>query len=144
MNANEVIANLALERMGLPKGGYERIHPNNHVNRSQSTNDAYPTAIRLALLLSCGDLRARLEELCDLLDEKATAFAHVLKVGRTQLQDAVPMTLGQEFAAFATTLREEIERIEAGADLLREVNLGGTAIGTGLNANPRYADITVQ
>src|SRR5699024_7141850 len=101
-------------------------------------------AIRLALLLSCGDLRARLEELCDLLDEKATAFAHVLKVGRTQLQDAVPMTLGQEFAAFATTLREEIERIEAGADLLREVNLGGTAIGTGLNANPRYADIAVQ
>jgi len=138
MNANEVIANIALEHAGAARGDYARIHPNDHVNLSQSTNDVYPTAIRLAILLSCGGLRQALEDLADAFEERGEAFASVLKLGRTQLQDAVPMTLGQEFGAFATTLREDCTRLTEAAGLFHETNLGGTAIGTGINAPPGY------
>ncbi|RWD31005.1 MAG: aspartate ammonia-lyase [Mesorhizobium sp.] len=143
MNLNEVIANRALEHMGLPKGRFDVIHPNNDVNLSQSTNDVYPTAIRLALLLSYRRLSAALEELSTRFADKAAEFAGVVKLGRTQLQDAVPMTLGQEFMAFAVTLREDVERLDDAARLLEEVNLGGTAIGTGITADPRYAALAV-
>jgi aspartate ammonia-lyase len=138
MNMNEVIANRCLDRMGLPRGDYARLHPNNHVNLSQSTNDVYPTAIRLAALTSLVALRDGLWALADAFDERAAAFGGVLKLGRTQLQDAVPMTLGQEFHAFAVTLREDHARLAELGALFHEVNLGGTAIGTGLNASPAY------
>ncbi len=144
MNANEVIANRALELMGYEKGQYEHLHPNNHVNLSQSTNDVYPTAIRLGLLLSYGDLTHAMENLCAALRAKSEEFAHIIKMGRTQLQDAVPMTLGQEFRAFATTMSEDIERTHELVRLLREVNLGATAIGTGINTDPRYAALVVS
>jgi aspartate ammonia-lyase len=144
MNVNEVVANLALEHLGLPKGRFDVIHPNNDVNLSQSTNDVYPTAIRLALLLSYQTLSSALAELADAFEAKATEFADILKLGRTQLQDAVPMTLGQEFMAFAVTLREDILRLEEAARLLKEVNLGGTAIGTGITADPRYAALAIR
>ena len=134
MNANEVIANLALEYMGHAKGEYRYLHPNNDVNMAQSTNDAYPTAIRLGLLLGHDTLLASLDSLVQAFAGKSTEFAHILKMGRTQLQDAVPMTLGQEFRAFATTLGEDLEHLRLIApQLLVEVNLGGTAIGTGIN-----------
>jgi aspartate ammonia-lyase len=144
MNANEVIANLGLEYLGHAKGAYQHLHPNNDVNASQSTNDAYPTAIRVGLQLSHAELVDSLALLRDSLADKRDEFADVLKMGRTQLQDAVPMTLGQEFGAFATTLGEDIDRIAGLFDLLREVNLGGTAIGTGLNAHPDYAQLAVE
>jgi aspartate ammonia-lyase len=144
MNANEVIANRALELMGYEKGQYEHLHPNNHVNLSQSTNDVYPTAIRLSLLLSYSDLTRAMENLCAALRAKSVEFAHIIKMGRTQLQDAVPMTLGQEFRAFATTISEDIERTHELVRLLREVNLGATAIGTGINTDPRYAALVVS
>ncbi|MFF0952800.1 aspartate ammonia-lyase [Rhizobium leguminosarum] len=143
MNVNEVVANLALEHLGLPKGSFDVIHPNNDVNLSQSTNDVYPTAIRLALLLSYESLSRALAGLADAFDAKSTEFADILKLGRTQLQDAVPMTLGQEFRAFAVTLREDILRLEDAARLLKEINLGGTAIGTGITADPRYAALAI-
>jgi aspartate ammonia-lyase len=139
MNANEVIANLALQRLGHERGDYAHCHPNNHVNRSQSTNDVYPTAMKVALLRYHRKLVRVLALLIDSFAAKGEAFHDVLKMGRTQLQDAVPMTVGQEMAAWAETLREEIERLEVNARLFHEVNLGGTAIGTGLNADPRYA-----
>ena len=139
MNANEVIANIALEAMGHSKGEYQYLHPNNDVNMAQSTNDAYPTAIRLGLLLGHDALLASLDSLIQAFAAKGEEFSHVLKMGRTQLQDAVPMTLGQEFRAFATTLGEDLARLKTLApELLTEVNLGGTAIGTGINADPRY------
>jgi aspartate ammonia-lyase len=138
MNANEVIANRALEILGYEKGQYEFCHPNNHVNLSQSTNDAYPTALKLALMESNESLVDVLERLTGAFREKASQFSTVLKMGRTQLQDAVPMTLGQSFSAWATTLEEEVERLEQNAALFLEVNLGGTAIGTGINADPAY------
>ncbi len=144
MNANEVIANLALEAMGRERGDYQALHPNNHVNMAQSTNDAYPTAIRLGLLLGHDALLASLSSLIDAFDAKGDEFAGVLKMGRTQLQDAVPMTLGQEFHAFATTLRDDwycLKRVVP--DQLREINLGGTAIGTGINADPDYQLLAV-
>ena len=144
MNANEVIANRALELLGYEKGQYEHLHPNNHVNLSQSTNDVYPTAIRLGLLLSYGDLTQAMEDLCAALRAKGEEFAHIIKMGRTQLQDAVPMTLGQEFRAFATTMSEDIERTHELVRLLREVNLGATAIGTGINTDPDYAPLVVS
>jgi aspartate ammonia-lyase len=144
MNANEVIANRALELMGYEKGQYEHLHPNNHVNLSQSTNDVYPTAIRLSLLLSYSDLTRAMENLCAALRAKSVEFAHIIKMGRTQLQDAVPMTLGQEFRAFATTISEDIERTHELVRLLREVNLGASAIGTGINTDPRYAALVVS
>ncbi|EXJ11936.1 aspartate ammonia-lyase [Nitrincola nitratireducens] len=143
MNANEVIANIGLEYLGYAKGAYEHLHPNNHVNMSQSTNDAYPTAIRVGLQLSHAELVDSLALLQGAFASKRDEFHDVIKMGRTQLQDAVPMTLGQEFGAYATTLGEDIERIAGMYDLLREVNLGGTAIGTGINADPQYANLAV-
>ncbi len=144
MNANEVIANRALEIMGHKKGEYQYCHPNNHVNLSQSTNDAYPTAVKLALIFSNQSLIIILEELANAFRQKAEEFAKVLKMGRTQLQDAVPMTLGQEFEAYAVTLNEEIQRLNENVDLFLEINMGGTAIGTGINADPDYARLVVK
>ncbi|WP_352955083.1 aspartate ammonia-lyase [Mesorhizobium sp. M1322] len=138
MNIIEVIANRGLEIMGLPRGKNDQLHPNNEVNFAQSTNDVYPTAIRLAILLSRGALQRALEQLAGELEAKAESFSDVVKLGRTQLQDAVPMTLGQEFQAFATTLREDVARIGEIASLFYEISLGGTAIGTGINTNPDY------
>lgn len=140
MNANEVIANRALEIMGYEKGQYEYCHPNNHVNLSQSTNDAYPTAVKIALIYSNQKLVKVLEDLIESFKSKSTEFASVIKMGRTQLQDAVPMTLGQEFEAYAVTLSEEIERLNQNAKLFLEVNMGATAIGTGINSEPEYAE----
>lgn len=139
MNANEVIANRALEILGYEKGDYKYCHPNNHVNLSQSTNDAYPTALKIATINSNKQLIAVLKELILSFKKKADEFTHILKMGRTQLQDAVPMTLGQAFGAYAATLEEEIERLEQNVNLFLEVNMGGTAIGTGINADPDYS-----
>ncbi len=138
MNANEVIANRALELLGHEKGEYEYCHPNNHVNLSQSTNDVYPTAIKIALFHSNEEMVKILKELVSAFRRKADEFAGVIKMGRTQLQDAVPMTLGQEFGAYAATLAEEVVRLNQMARLFLEVNMGGTAIGTGINADPEY------
>lgn len=144
MNANEVIANRALELWGKRKGEYQFIHPNNHVNLGQSTNDAYPTAIRLAALQSIPQLIEALTELCQMLSEKGKEFSDVIKMGRTQLQDAVPMTLGQEFEAFSVMLSEDIDRIREGSRLFLELSIGGTAIGTGINAHPKYPATAVK
>ena len=144
MNANEVIANRALEILGHEKGQYEYCHPNNHVNLSQSTNDAYPTATRIALVRSIEKLVAALRELIEAFHAKGSEFAHVIKMGRTQLQDAVPMTLGQEFEAYAATLTEEIARLESNMTLFYEINMGATAIGTGINADPDYAALCTK
>lgn len=140
MNANEVIANRALEILGYEKGEYDYCHPNNHVNLSQSTNDAYPTAIKIALYMSNQKLVEVLRELIKSFRKKAQEFAGVIKMGRTQLQDAVPMTLGQGFEAYAVTLNEEIERLNQNAKLFLEVNMGATAIGTGINSDPDYPE----
>ncbi|MCP5102466.1 MAG: aspartate ammonia-lyase, partial [bacterium] len=140
MNANEVIANIALEIMGFEKGDYQHCHPNNHVNLSQSTNDAYPTAIKIALYNSNKRLLDVLDRLIKAVRAKASQFAHILKIGRTQLQDAVPMTLGQTFEAWAVTLEEEMSRLEQNARLFLEINMGATAIGTGINAPAGYSD----
>ena len=140
MNANEVIANRALEHMGYQKGEYMHCHPNSHVNLSQSTNDVYPTAIKIALINSNNRLVEVLEVLIAGLEEKALAFSGVIKMGRTQLQDAVPMTLGHTFGAWATTLQKEIDRLNENANLMLAINMGGTAIGTGLNAPVGYAE----
>jgi aspartate ammonia-lyase len=144
MNANEVIANRALEILGHEKGEYQYCHPHNHVNLSQSTNDAYPTALKVALFQSNKQLILVLKELIGAFRQKAEEFATIIKMGRTQLQDAVPMTLGQEFEAYAVTLGEEIERLEQNVRLFLEVNLGGTAIGTGINADPRYSRCVIR
>ncbi len=144
MNANEVIANRALELLGHKKGEYTYCHPNSHVNLSQSTNDVYPTAIQLALFRSNEKLVNVLKQLIDSFRKKSVEFSLIIKMGRTQLQDAVPMTLGQTFGAFATTLGEEIERLNENANLFLEINMGGTAIGTGLNANPQYSGKVVE
>jgi aspartate ammonia-lyase len=130
MNANEVIANRALEILGYDKGNYEHCHPNNHVNLSQSTNDTYPTSIKIALIKSNEKLIEVLEELIISFKTKAKEFSNIIKMGRTQLQDAVPMTLGQEFDAYAFTLSEEVKRLKENAELFLEVNMGATAIGT--------------
>ncbi len=139
MNANEVIANRALEILGYPRGAYEHCHPNNHVNRSQSTNDVYPTSLKVATIWKIGTLREAMGRLRDAFARKGREFSDVLKLGRTQLQDAVPMTLGQAFEAYAVTLGEDIERLGEAAMLLHEINLGATAIGTGLNTVEGYA-----
>lgn len=144
MNANEVIANIGLELMGREKGDYAYLHPNNDVNQSQSTNDVYPTAVRLSILLTHDQLVASLSSLCRALTKKSKEFATVIKMGRTQLQDAVPMTLGQEFQAFASTLQEDVQRIGDLSKLLKEINLGGTAIGTGINTNAEYSPLVVK
>ena len=140
MNANEVIANRALEILGKKRGDYQYCHPNNHVNLSQSTNDAYPTAIKIALIKANEKLVGVIKELVEALVKKGLEFAGILKMGRTQLQDAVPMTLGQTFEAFAVTMEEEINNLNRTVELLYEVNLGGTAIGTGINADPKYSE----
>ena len=140
MNANEVVANRALELLGLPAGRYDEIHPLDHVNRSQSTNDVYPTSVRLSLLAALDRLSAAVHRLEQACLAKATEFWSVPKVGRTQLQDAVPMTVGQEFAAWAATLAEEEARIQDSRGLLLEINLGATAIGTGITAEPAYRE----
>ncbi|MCT2538819.1 aspartate ammonia-lyase [Sedimentimonas flavescens] len=144
MNANEVIANLGLMRMGHAPGEYDYLHPNDDVNRSQSTNDVYPTAMRLAIVSQCDDFRAAQLRLVEAFKERAEAFAHIRKIGRTQLQDAVPMTLGQEFAGFAATILEDVEIIGRLSHLLLEVNLGGTAIGTRVNTPEGYAEAAVR
>ena len=144
MNMNEVVANLALEHMGRARGDYDALHPNNDVNQSQSTNDVYPTAIRMTLLVHTVELTAALDELARSFETKGTEFEDILKLGRTQLQDAVPMTLGQEFTAFGVTVREDIDRLGETAALLREVNLGGTAIGTGITTDPRYQSLVLD
>jgi aspartate ammonia-lyase len=144
MNANEVIANKALEILGQNKGRYDIVHPNNHVNCSQSTNDAYPTAIRLALLLIIPELENSLTSLSSAFQTKAMEFQTIIKMGRTHLQDAVPMTLAQEFGAFATTIKEDVDRLESARSLFYEVNLGATAIGTGINAPPGYASLVID
>ena len=143
MNTNEVIANLALEYLGYAKGRYDIINPNDHVNKSQSTNDAYPTGFRLGLFTLVGSLIEELERLIAAMRAKGAELVHVLKMGRTQLQDAVPMSLGQEFEAFAVLLEEEVSRLHNNAALLLEVNLGATAIGTGLNTPPDYQSTVV-
>jgi aspartate ammonia-lyase len=139
MNANEVIANRAIEILGGSKGDYDIVHPLNHVNKSQSTNDVYPTALKLALILEINELLKAMAHLQDAFQGKAIEFKDVIKMGRTQLQDAVPMTLGQEFATFSRMTMEDIQRLQETIPLLREINLGGTAIGTGLNAPVGYA-----
>lgn len=144
MNANEVIANRALELLGHDKGDYKYCHPNNDVNRSQSTNDAYPTAVKLGIILRNREMVEALKLLIGAFNAKSIEFASVIKMGRTQLQDAVPMTLGQEFDAYAANLSEEIDRLEQNAKLFYEVNMGATAIGTGINADPEYSGTCIQ
>jgi aspartate ammonia-lyase len=139
MNANEVLANRALELMGHKKGEYQHCDPHDHLNCSQSTNDAYPTALHVGMALGNVELVAAVNELIAALAAKGREFAGILKMGRTQLQDAVPMTLGQEFTAFARTLAGEVQALEAAQRVLCETNMGATAIGTGLNAPPGYA-----
>ncbi|HYC52950.1 MAG TPA: aspartate ammonia-lyase [Gemmatimonadaceae bacterium] len=140
MNANEVIANRALELLGKPRGDYATVHPNNHVNLSQSTNDVYPTAVKVALHGSIESLRTAMASLAAKFLAKGEEFAPHLKMGRTQLQDAVPMTLGQEFTAFGHTILEDVERLSEAQALIREINMGATAIGTRINAPPGYAE----
>ncbi|WP_396897703.1 aspartate ammonia-lyase, partial [Mycolicibacterium sp.] len=139
MNANEVIANRALELLGHDRGTYRVVHPLEHVNLGQSTNDVYPTAVKVALGSACRALEQALRGLVEHCSAKAVEFADMLKLGRTQLQDAVPMTLGQEFGAFAVTIGEDADRLGEAMALIAEINLGGTAIGTGLNTHPEYA-----
>ncbi|MFF1378888.1 aspartate ammonia-lyase [Streptomyces sp. NPDC058308] len=140
MNANEVVANRALELLGHPKGAYEHLHPNEDVNLSQSTNDVYPTAVKVATVSAVHGLLRAMSYVQDAFAAKALEFRDVLKMGRTQLQDAVPMTLGQEFSAYAVMLDEDRMRLAEAVELIHEINLGATAIGTGLNAPAGYAE----
>jgi aspartate ammonia-lyase len=144
MNTNEVVANIALKLLGHSRGDYTTINPNDHVNLSQSTNDVYPTAVRLTILRNCPELIESQQALKQALLRKAVEFDDVIKVGRTQLMDAVPMRLGSEFRAFAVTIGEDIDRLREFANLLREVNLGGTAIGTGINTPEGYSAKVIQ
>lgn len=139
MNMNEVLANRGLEWLGQARGMYAALHPNDDINLSQSTNDVYPTAVRLSILLARRSLGAALERLAVAFEKQAAATASIVKLGRTQLQDAVPMTLGQELGAYAVTIREDEQRLHEAARLLHEVNLGGTAIGTQINADANSA-----
>jgi aspartate ammonia-lyase len=140
MNANEVIANRALELLGRPRGEYRTVHPNNHVNLSQSTNDVYPTAMKLALHSQIEGLARAMSDLAAAFLAKGDEFSPFIKMGRTQLQDAVPMTLGQEFTAFGRTILEDVQRLGEAQALIREINMGGTAIGTGITAPRGYAE----
>lgn len=144
MNVNEVIANVALRLAGKNAGDYRTLHPNDHVNMAQSTNDVYPTALRLGVLAATAPLLVALEDLACAFGKKADEFSAILKVGRTQLRDAVPMTLGQEFRAFQHAVETEIRHVRAQSEAFLTINLGGTAIGTGLNTDPRYADAVVE
>jgi aspartate ammonia-lyase len=141
MNVNEVIANIGLEYMGYKKGEYKYLHPNNDVNLSQSTNDAYPTALRVSLYEKLIELADSMKIIHDAFDAKAKEFKDIIKMGRTQLQDAVPMTLGQEFRTYAVMIGEDIERLYEARQLVREMNMGATAIGTGINAHPHYTKL---
>jgi aspartate ammonia-lyase len=144
MNANEVLANRAAEILGAPLGTYTRVHPNDHVNMGQSTNDVFPAATRLALLLGSAPLTAAAGELAGSFSRKAEAFARVVKTGRTHLQDAVPITLGQEFSGFADCIRRGADDVAAAATQLEELNIGATAVGTGLNAGDDYRELVVK
>src|SRR5688572_3817178 len=144
MNANEVIANRGLELMGHAKGEYKYLHPNDHVNCSQSTNDAYPTAIKLAVIFSLKDTLAAMKELRDALGAKSKEFASILKMGRTENQDAVPMTLGQEFGAYAVMIDTAMAALSRSSEEFYEINMGATAIGTGINSPPGYADLVTK
>ena len=144
MNANEVVANRALEHLGHKRGEYRYIHPLEDVNMSQSTNDVYPTALKVALHLAIRRLVEAMITLRGTFEEKAREFFEVLKMGRTQLQDAVPMTLGQEFGAYAVMVGEDEERLTEASRLIQEINLGATAVGTGINAHPRYAELACR
>ena len=144
MNTNEVVANRALELMGHRRGDYAQLHPLEHVNLSRSTNDTYPTAIKIALQVQITRLHATLMDLALAFRAKAHEFSGVIKMGRTQLQDAVPMTLGQEFGTYAVMVTEDAERLFEAGLLVSEINLGGTAIGTGLNADPRYPGLVCE
>ena len=144
MNANEVIANRALELMGHQKGEYKYCDPHDHINASQSTNDSYPTAMHIGMALGNVDLINEFKKLVEAFRAKGKEFSSILKMGRTQLQDAVPMTLGQEFEAFAETLADEVEALERVQKVLYEISMGGTAIGTGLNAPAGYAQKTAD
>jgi aspartate ammonia-lyase len=144
MNANEVLANRAAELLGEPRGSYTRVHPNDHVNMGQSTNDVFPTATRLALLLGAGSLVAAARALVESLARKAEEFTDVLKTGRTHLQDAVPITLGQEFGGYAACVRRGADDVAAASEQLQELNIGATAVGTGLNAGDDYRRLIVD
>jgi aspartate ammonia-lyase len=144
MNANEVLANRAAELLNAPKGKYDKVHPNDHVNMAQSTNDVFPSATRLALLLSHRALVDNARALSAALEAKSREFMNVLKVGRTHLQDAVPMTLGQEFSGYAACIARASDDLEGGSHQLQELNLGATAVGTGLNASSRYSATAVK
>ena len=144
MNANEVLANRAAELLGGTKGDYSRVHPNDHVNMGQSTNDVFPTATRLAVLAMLPDLIGAARDLANVLDDKSQEFAAVLKTGRTHLQDAVPMTLGQEFGGYAANIAHAAGELERTAAQLQELNLGATAVGTGLNAGEKYTTRAVE
>jgi aspartate ammonia-lyase len=143
MNANEVLANRASELLGEPRGTYRRVHPNDHVNMGQSTNDVFPAATRLALLLGAGPLIGEGRHLADSLARKAAEFGGVLKTGRTHLQDAVPITLGQEFGGYAACVRRGADDVAQAAGQLQELNVGATAVGTGLNAGDDYRRLVV-
>lgn len=138
MNVNEVLCNVALEHLGHPKGSYDILHPLNHINLSQSTNDVYPTAIRIAAIYKVRSLADALAGLQESLQEKEEAFSHILKLGRTQLMDALPITMGQSFGAYARAISRDRWRIYKAEERLREINIGGTAVGTGLNAPKAY------
>lgn len=144
MNTNEVIANIALETMGYKKGDYQHCSPYDHVNLSQSTNDAYPTAVKLGILLYNSKLESTLQNLIDALKAKAKEFKYIVTMGRTHLQDAIPLTLGQEFDAYAVTLEKEIEYLKQSVDQCLEINMGATAVGTGLNAIPGYSELCAK
>jgi aspartate ammonia-lyase len=144
MNTNEVVANLALEILRLPKGDDDVIHPLEDVNLSQSTNDAYPTALRVALHEVVGSLLGALGVLTTSFDQKATEFHDVLKMGRTQLPDAVPMRLGQELGSYSAMVDADMDRLREARALLTEVNLGETAMGTGINADARYGELVIE
>jgi aspartate ammonia-lyase len=144
MNTNEVIANRAAEMLGSPRGLYTRVHPNDHVNMSQSTNDVFPTATRLALLLDHGPLVDSARKLQAAFEQKSHDFASIVKVGRTHLQDAVPITLGEVFGGYAACIERGTDDVEAASGQLLELNLGATAVGTGLNAGNSYADAAVN
>ncbi|MEG0377595.1 MAG: lyase family protein, partial [Eubacterium sp.] len=138
MNANEVIANIAIEKLGGRKGDYNMVHPNDHVNMSQSTNDVYPTAGKITALKLTQKMLFQLERLGEVLKLKSIEFDNIIKVGRTQLQDAVPMRLGQSFKAFFSAIQRDAKRVKRNQSELYIVNMGGTAIGTAINANPDY------
>ncbi|MDD2552396.1 MAG: aspartate ammonia-lyase [Dysgonamonadaceae bacterium] len=144
MNANEVIANRALEIMGKNRGEYQFCHPNDHVNMAQSTNDAYPTAMHLGLYMLHDELKASLEKLIESFEKKSIEFADIIKMGRTQLQDAVPMTLGQSFGAYMDAMKSALKRLDRVSNEFLTINMGATAIGTGITAEPGYAELCTK